>query len=159
MELHRFLARRMHRPQDIEDLVQEVYIRLLKMENADFVRNPRAYIMTIAANVANDFMTKARRTQDHLVVDSAVVEHVSENPSDYPVDRLASQISTQKQLSSALAKLPPIHQAVLLMHARDGYKYEEIAARLKVSVHQVERYLASAKQALMEVDWGREGAG
>jgi RNA polymerase sigma factor (sigma-70 family) len=86
-------------------------------------------------------------------VDSATVEHLSENPTDYPTDRLASQISTQNQLKTALAKLPPIHQAVLLMHAREGYKYDEIAKRLKVSVYQVERYLASAKQAMMEIDW------
>jgi DNA-directed RNA polymerase specialized sigma24 family protein len=40
------------------------------------------------------------------------------------------------------------------MHAREGYKYDEIAERLKVSIHQVERYLASAKQELMAIDWG-----
>jgi RNA polymerase sigma-70 factor (ECF subfamily) len=153
-DLHRFLARRMHRPQDIADLVQEVYIRLLRVENGDFVRNPRAYILRTAANVASDFMVKNRRAQEHVVIDSEMVDHVTENPSEPPSDQLATRLSTQRQLNAALAKLPPIHQAVLLMHAREGYRYDEIAERLNVSIHQVERYLASAKQELMAIDWG-----
>jgi DNA-directed RNA polymerase specialized sigma24 family protein len=54
-DLHRFPARRMHRPQDIEDLAQEVYIRLLKIDQGEFVKNPKAYILQTAANVEYDF--------------------------------------------------------------------------------------------------------
>ena len=58
-----------------------------------------------------------------------------------------------KQLNEALAKLPPQHQAVLLLFYREGYKYEEISAQLNISLDQVERYLARAKQQLLSVDW------
>jgi RNA polymerase sigma factor (sigma-70 family) len=153
-DLHRFLARRMHRPQDIEDLVQEVYIRLLKVEDDSFIRNPRNYILTTAAHVASDFVAKEQRAKKFVVIDSEVVETVSENPTELLPDQIASRLSTQKQLNAALAKLPPLHQAVLLMFYREGYKYEEIAARLKVSLDQVERYLARAKKELMAIDWG-----
>src|SRR3569832_531236 len=78
VELHRFLARRMHRPQEIEDLVLEVYLRLLKIENGDFVRNPRAYILQTAAHVAHDFMAKDRRAKEYVVIDSEIVDAVSE---------------------------------------------------------------------------------
>jgi len=156
-DLHRFLARRMHRPQDIEDLVQEVYIRLLKVEDDGLIRNPRNYILTTAAHVLSDFVAKEQRAQKFVVIDSEVVETVAENPSDIPSsDQIATRLSTQRQLNTALAKLPPLHQAVLLMFYREGYKYEEIARRLKVSVDQVERYLARAKKELMAVDWGWE---
>jgi RNA polymerase sigma factor (sigma-70 family) len=153
-DLHRFLARRMHRPQDIEDLVQEVYIRLLRVEDDTFIRNPRNYILTTAAHVVSDFIAKEQRTRKFVVVDSEMVETVTENPSELPSDQIASRLSTQKQLNAALEKLPPLHQAVLLMFYREGYKYEEIAGRLKVSVDQVERYLAHAKRAIMAIDWG-----
>jgi len=153
-ELHRFLARRMHRPEEVEDLVQETYIRLLRIENSEFIRNPRAYILQTAAHVAHDFATKDRRAKEFVVVDSEVVDAVSEHPSEPVKDQLATRLSTQKQLNAALAKLPPLHQAVLLMYAREGYSYKEIAQRLEVSLDQVERYLASAKQQLMAIDWG-----
>ena len=106
-DLHRFLARRMHRPQDIADLVQEVYIRLLRVENGDFVRNPRAYILRTASNVLSDFMAKNKRAQEHVVVDSEMVDHVTENPSELPSDQLATRLSTQKQLNAALANSRP----------------------------------------------------
>lgn len=153
-ELHRFLARRMHRSQDIEDLVQEVYIRLLKVDNDKFIRNPRSYILTTAAHVVSDFVAKERRAKKFVVIDSEVVETVSENPSELPPDQIATRLSTQKQLNAAIAKLPPLHQAVLLMFYREGYRYDEIASRLKVSLDQVERYLAHAKREIMAIDWG-----
>jgi DNA-directed RNA polymerase specialized sigma24 family protein len=39
------------------------------------------------------------------------------------------------------------------MRYREEYSYGEIAKELKVTVRQVERYLANAKEALMKVDW------
>jgi RNA polymerase sigma-19 factor, ECF subfamily len=152
-ELHRFLARRMHRPQEIEDLVQEVYIRLLKIDNGEFVRNPRAYILQTASHVFHDYFEKDRRTQQYVVTDSDVVERVSENPPELPTCELAQRLSTQKQLNTALAQLSPVHASVLLMYYREGYSYEEIASQLKVSLRQVKRYIANAKKELMAIDW------
>jgi RNA polymerase sigma factor (sigma-70 family) len=152
-ELHRFLARRMHRRDEIEDLVQEVYIRLLKIDTGEFIRNSRAYILQTASRVAHDFLEKDRRAQEYVVVDSEIVDQVTDNPSDQPSCRLAEQLSTQRQLNAALAKLSSIHAAVLLMYYREGHSYEEIAQRVKVSVRQVERYLANAKKELMDIDW------
>jgi len=152
-ELHRFLARRMHRPQDIEDLVQEVYVRLLRINDSEFIRNPRAYILQTAAHVVHDWVSKNRRAQSYVVVDSEIVDHITENPTEPTTDQLAKRLSTQRQLNAALAKLDASYQVVLLMHYREGYTYEEIATRLKISVAKVERRLASAKLALMDIDW------
>jgi RNA polymerase sigma factor (sigma-70 family) len=152
-ELHRFLARRLHRPDEVEDLVQEVYIRLLKIDNGEFVLNPRGYILKTAANVAHDYVEKDRRAKEHVVVNSEVADQSAENPPEHLTCSLAQQLNSQQQLSVALAKLAPIHASVLLMHYREGYSYEEIAERLKVSVRQVERYLANAKQEIMAIDW------
>jgi RNA polymerase sigma-19 factor, ECF subfamily len=152
-ELHRFLARRMHRPQETEDLVQEVYVRLLKIDTGEFVQNPRAYILQTAAHVFHDYQEKHRRAQQHVVIDSEVLEWASENPTEPQVCELAQRLSTQKQLNAAIAQLSPIHASVLLMYYREGYSYEEIASRLRVSLRQVKRYIANAKKALMEVDW------
>jgi RNA polymerase sigma factor (sigma-70 family) len=152
-ELHRFLARRTHRPQEVEDLAQEVYIRLLKIDAGEFVQNPRAYILQTASNLVHDFIEKDRRAKQHVVVDSEVLEQASENPLEPRACDLAQRISTQKQLNAAIAQLAPIHAAVLLMYYREGYSYDEIANQLKVSLRQVKRYIAHAKKALMQLDW------
>jgi RNA polymerase sigma-70 factor (ECF subfamily) len=152
-ELHRFLVRRMRKPQEVEDLMQEVYIRLLKIDSGEFVQNPRAYILQTASHVFHDYLERDLRAQQHVVVDSEVLEHASENPSEPPVCELAQRLSDQKQLNAAIAQLSPIHAAVILLYYREGYSYEEIAARLKVSLRQVKRYIANAKKALLEADW------
>src|SRR6185437_10937455 len=83
-DLHRFLARRMHTPEDIEDLAQEVYIRLPKIDNGEFVQNPKAYILQTASNVEHDFREKDRRAQRYVIVDSQMADEVSAALSDGP---------------------------------------------------------------------------
>jgi RNA polymerase sigma factor (sigma-70 family) len=153
--LHAFLARRMHKPQDddVKDLVQEVYMQLLKANNTALVRNPVAYIMTTAAHVAEKFGKRDKRARHYVCADSELMEFAAENPLEPPTDQMARRLSTQKQLNAALARLPPVYQLVLLRFYRDGLSYVEIRRELKISIHQVERYLAHAKEQLMAIDW------
>ncbi|MEG1679712.1 MAG: sigma factor, partial [Stenotrophomonas sp.] len=60
-ELHRYLRRRVNEAQDLGDLVQEVYLRLLRVQNIETVRNPLAYIYGIAAHVASEFNMRQRQ--------------------------------------------------------------------------------------------------
>jgi RNA polymerase sigma factor (sigma-70 family) len=153
--LHSFLMHRMHRAQDkdVDDLVQEVWIRLLKANKTEYVRDPLAYVLTIGAHVAERFGRRDRRTQEYVAVDSELAEFLSENPANPPADTLAERLSTERQLLNALQKLPALYQAVLIMFYRDGYKYTEIAEALNISIHKVERYLAEAKDAIIAIDW------
>ena len=143
----------MHRPQETEDLVQEVYVRLLKIDDGDFVENPKAYILQTAAHVFHDYYAKSRRSQRHIVVDSETLERVAETLPESADRDPAHRLSTETQLSAVLAQLKPIHAAVILMYYREGYSYEEMAQRLTLSSRQVKRYLANAKQELMAMDW------
>jgi RNA polymerase sigma factor (sigma-70 family) len=158
--LHSFLMRRMHRAQDkdVDDLVQEVWIRVLKASKTEYVRDPLAYVLTIGAHVAERFGKQDKRTQEYVAVDSELAEFLSENPASPPADDLAERLSTERQLLTALAKLPARYQAVLIMFYRDGYKYTEIAKEMRISIHRVERYLAEAKEAIAAIDWRADGS-
>jgi DNA-directed RNA polymerase specialized sigma24 family protein len=81
------------------------------------------------------------------------MEFASENPPDPPTDQVARRLSTQRQVAAAITQLPSLYQAVLLKFYRDGRTYVEISHELKISVHQVERYLANAKEQFMAMDW------
>jgi len=54
-ELQRFLARRVGHAQDADDLAQEVFARLLRVRDADLVRNPLSYLLGIATHVVREF--------------------------------------------------------------------------------------------------------
>ena len=49
--LHRFLMKRLPDTHGAEDLVQEVYTRLLRIKDKRLVRSPQAYAFRIASNL------------------------------------------------------------------------------------------------------------
>ena len=151
IELHRFLLRRLRRAEDADDLAQEVYMRLLRRNRDEPVLNPRAYVYRIAAHVVAEFRTRSEHGQDTVVFDSEAVERAEA----WEPDVLAERLSMQRQLERALAELPPTHQAVFLLHKRDGHSHEEIAAKLKLSPHTVEKYLIQAKARMRTMKWDR----
>lgn len=142
-ELHRFLVRRLRGDQDAGDLAQEVYLRLLRLEQGELVRQPLAYVYTIASHVAHQF--RMRTVQSPVTFDSEAVEVAAEDPEQALPDQLAEQLSAERQVDILLRDLPKMHRAVLVLCKRDGMSYEEIAAKLGISVHTVKKYLYEAK--------------
>src|SRR5687767_10362448 len=72
-ELYRFLSVRMRNAAaDVPDLVQEVFLRLLRIDDYDAIRNPQAYLYTIASHVLHQHALK--RTSAPQRVDVADVE-------------------------------------------------------------------------------------
>ncbi len=153
-ELHRFLLRRLRRPQDAEDLAQEVFMRLSRIDDGEFVENPRAYLFGIASHVVFEFRMRGR-LKEWLVFDSDAAEAAAEQPSQSARDELAERLSLQQQLTAALGRLPPLQLAVFLLHKRDGYSYEEIAGRLGLSVRRIESHIAQARSLLRKMHWDR----
>src|SRR5262245_12055701 len=66
--LKRFLARFFSRPQDIEDVAQETYLRAFDAERAgEEVRSPKAFLFRIAKNLAlNELARKSRLLTDYI---------------------------------------------------------------------------------------------
>ena len=64
--LRRFLERRHGgTAADIDDIAQEVFLRLLKYERAELIDCPPAYLFRIAANVSADWAMRASRRMPH----------------------------------------------------------------------------------------------
>src|SRR5438105_1373574 len=127
--LHRYLARRLSRPQDVDDLAQEVFIRLARLSKPELVQKPRAYLCSIASNLVREFRLRAAREQDQLIFDSEILDDAAEQPSQAPPEDLAERLDLQRQLQRALERLPPVQCAVLLMAKRDGLSHKEIARK------------------------------
>ena len=52
-------------PGDIDDLAQEVFLRLLRYSDDIAVDNPQGYLFRIAANVANEWRERSRVRKPH----------------------------------------------------------------------------------------------
>ncbi len=145
-ELRRFLLRRVGQSQDADDLAQEVFARLLRVQNADLVRKPLAYLLGIAANVVSEF--RQRKQQDPVLFDSEVSEEIGANLEEATAQGLAEQLDIQTRLERAFRQLPPTHRLVLLLVKRDGLSYSEAAQTANLSVHTVEKYVVEARASL-----------
>ncbi len=153
LQLHRYLARRLRRPQDVDDLAQEVYLRLLRLGNENRVRKPLPFLYGIAAHVLADFNMENVSEREHLTFDDEAVHAWSQSSAGMAPEELTERLNLQQQIERALAKLPRMHAAVLLAHKRDGLSYKEVAQRLNLSVHTVEKYLTQAKARIRMMSW------
>jgi RNA polymerase sigma-19 factor, ECF subfamily len=152
-ELHRYLVRRLQNPQDVDDLAQEVYMRLMRVDEKKLIREPLAFLYGIAAHVVADFWIGAER--EHRGAGAEPLDDCIDDESLTLPDDLAERLNLQQQLERAIAQLPPLHAAVLLAHKRDGLSYEEVAAKLRISVHTVEKYVTQAKARIRTMQWER----
>lgn len=148
-ELHRYLLRRLREPQDVDDLAQEVYLRLLRLDENKDVEKPLAFLYGVAAHVLSDFRSTARHGE-YVPLDT-----VDECSLAGTIPDETERLNLQQQLEYALSQLPPTHAAVLLAHKRDGLSYEEVAARLNLSIHTVEKYITQAKARIRLMPWER----
>jgi len=149
-ELHRYLSRRLMQRQDAEDLAQEVYLRLLRVDAAKRVQKPVAYIFGIASHVVADFKSGVRQGHERLEDCDDEPDEGASSPDD-----LADRLNLQQQLERAFARLPETHAKVLIAHKHRGLSYEEVAVELGLSIHTVEKYVTQAKALIRTMTWER----
>jgi RNA polymerase sigma factor (sigma-70 family) len=140
--LQAFLYKRVRRHPDAAELAQEVYVRMLRLADTSAIRNPEAYLYTVASNLAKEHSRQASRDTRVVDVDDPLVqEQLAELPA------FAGQIDTERRvrrLREVLRQLPAKCQAAVVLQYWDGLSYEEIAERLGVSSHMVKKYLSQA---------------
>jgi RNA polymerase sigma-70 factor (ECF subfamily) len=140
--LQAFLFRRVRKHPDAAELAQEVYVRMLRVPDMESVRNPEAYLYTVASNLAKEHARHERRDGDVVNVDDPLVqEQLAELPS------YAGQLDAQeriKRLREVLHQLSPKCQAAVVLQYWHGLSYEEIGLRLGVSTNMVKKYLSQA---------------
>jgi RNA polymerase sigma-19 factor, ECF subfamily len=153
-ELHRWLLYRLRKPEEADDVMQEVFARALRVGSPDYVRKPLSYLFGIAFHVISEH--KIREDREHLIsLDSHEAESLHHHPEFVLPDELADRMNLQRQLERALMKLPRHYRTVILLCKRDGMTYEEAAAASGLSVHTIETYLIRAKAELMALTWDR----
>lgn len=148
--LRLFLQVRTPTGMDIEDIQQEVYVRLLRLENPleQLSKQPetlRSYLFTIAGNLIRDRLrrAKARRSELHESFD----EQCSDSDMDGPEARLTESRQYQK-MKRALSRLPAKTRQAFILSRYKHYSYRDISECMNVSISTVEKYIAEALNML-----------
>ena len=141
-ELGQFLRRYMHIQQDIDDCVQETFLRVWRQEQQGALKDEaRGYLFTTALNVARD---RHRRNHVRCVGAHEVLSDEMADEAGLDAESAAHWRHGVRQLEAALAGLRPSTRAVFLLHHLERLTYPEIARRQGVTTRTVEREMARA---------------
>jgi RNA polymerase sigma factor (sigma-70 family) len=141
-QLRRFLVTRVRNVADVPDLIQEIFLRLLRIPDHEAIRSPEAYLFTIARHVVQQHTLR----QAAAPVSAQLKEMLTQPQAVSSVDP-EMEVSAQQclaQMERALEQLSPKARATYLLHQRDELPLHEIGARLGISRSMAKKYLAQA---------------
>jgi RNA polymerase sigma factor (sigma-70 family) len=141
--LRRFLVTKgASRVADLDDISQEVFLRLLRYDSAEVIEHPQASLQRIAANVAAEWAVRPSHRLEHdpRWLEALVVEGSPEDQLDRAV--------AHRELKNALLALSPRERSVLRLHFEEGQSYSEIAAHLGLTLRIVRRDFESSFRKL-----------
>lgn len=145
-----FFRRRVREPQDAEDLTHEVFLRLMRRDEAVPVDNPEIYVFRIAANLLRD---RARRAASHLTSEHTSLEDLVENTTeartieaalleDRGPERILLSRESLMAVVRALDELGPLTRDIFLLVRLEKIKHRDIAAAYGMAVRTVEKHVA-----------------
>lgn len=138
--LARYFRARVRSAADIDDMVQEVFLRLAARRGGGALEAPENYLFTVAASVLNDsFRRAARRGGTHAEFDEAL--HAE---ADFSPERLFLGQERLRMVERALHELPERTRVVFVLHRFEEMSYAQIARRLQVSVSAIEKHMIKA---------------
>ena len=146
---------------DVEELLQETYARLLTAgaSNEPEVRSVRAFSLTVARNVAFDWLRHKQVVPIELVADMEAMDILDERDQ---IDAIVNSHQELMMLVKAVQQLPERCRQVFTLRKVYGYSQKEIAARMNITENTVEQQLIKAArhcaQALFDQPIGERPA-
>jgi RNA polymerase sigma factor (sigma-70 family) len=145
-QLRRYLLSRVRNAADVPDIVQEVFLRMMRVPNVESVRSPEAYLFTVAQHVVQQHTLKQSAAPPSSDLARLLGERQPDSYADPALEVHAEQCL--QRLQGGLDRLPPKVRATFLLSRRDGLSFDEIAVRLGTTRHMVKKYLMKALKQL-----------
>ena len=133
--LKRYLSRFIYKPEDIEDMTQETFLRAYSATQKRKIDFPKAYLFKVARNVAFAELSKKNRQ---------LTDYLEELPAEELGDgtTIDDELMAQQRVKlycDAIAEMPPRCRRVFLMRKVHAMSHKDIATELGVTVSAVER--------------------
>jgi RNA polymerase sigma factor (sigma-70 family) len=124
-----------------EEIVQEAFLRTYVQ--GDKVRAPRAFLFSIARNLAFD-----RKRHERIAATESTddVESLMRPEPSTPLEDLLVADEASRLLKEAVDRLPPRCQVAFKLKVFHGFSYREIGEQLGVSEKTVEKHVAQGLQ-------------
>ncbi|AWB68960.1 RNA polymerase subunit sigma-70 [Saccharobesus litoralis] len=128
---------------EVEDIVQETYVKVCQQVDSNDLHNPRSFMMKTAKNLALDYL---KRAETRLVsgYDESFETGVEEifNPSH----DTCTQAQNNQELATfcqAVSLLPTQTRKAFVLKRVFGYSQKEIAQELNIAEKTVEKHISN----------------
>lgn len=128
-------------PKEIEDIVQETYVRICAVKKTEQILHPRSFLYRTARNLALDHLKRAEtRVNVSMEDESLGLDMIGED-----VDQVYNQVSATQEFElfcEAVRHLPLQCRKAFVLKKVYGYSQKEISENLKISENTVEKHIA-----------------
>jgi RNA polymerase sigma factor (sigma-70 family) len=121
------------------DLLHDTFMRLLVREEIIQVKEPKAFLTTVAKRVLIDYWRREQIEQAYQEALMLIPEAYAPDPEEQYVF-----LETLLAIDKLLDGLPVVVKRAFLYFQLDGLKQNEIADKLNISLSTVKRYLVQA---------------
>ncbi|KIY41933.1 RNA polymerase sigma factor [Pseudomonas sp. 10-1B] len=137
--LRGWLLKRLECQHQAADLAQDTFLRLLGRDTLHGLREPRAFLATVAKGLVVDHYR--RLSLERAWLDSLAALPEPEAPS---AEARVLVLETLVEIDRMLDGLKPKVRSAFLLSQLDGLTYPQIAEQLGISLSSVQQYMTQA---------------
>lgn len=153
--VYTFALYNLQRPEEAEDVTQDVLIKLWKHHEGVDPERLGAWVMRVARNACIDVVRK-RQTYGAVFAREVEVEVAANFTAVEPdAEKSVERLEFRKELEDALAELEDPFRSIVIMREIQDMKYNEIADALEIPLNTVKVYLHRGRRMLRDALKGR----
>ena len=130
-------------PKEIEDIVQETYVRVCQIEKKERITEPRSFLFRTARNLALDYVKKAETRLTGGVDD---IDSFTPGASNGLTDETFGKVTSNEEFGlfcESVRMLPLKCRRAFVLKKVYGYTQREIAREMNVSEKTVEKHISA----------------
>jgi len=151
-EVYKYIASKVRKYEDAEEITQDVFIRCNKHLAVYDVRKAKltTWLYTIANNMIIDHYRKANENVVNVgqFADAETGREVFQFVSDNMADSNVQNGELMTAINRAMSKLKPKQKEVAIMYFKDNQQYNEIAKVLEIPLNSVKATIFRIREAL-----------
>ncbi|MDT9600662.1 RNA polymerase sigma factor [Sphingosinicella rhizophila] len=143
--LRRYFERRVSNREDVPDLVQDVLMRLARLEDLSTLEQPEHYLFRTASSALRDQLRKdaTHHRRAHVAFDAE-----AHGGSDFSPERVLAGRQALAAVHATLRTLPERTRDIFVLRMFEEQKTAEVAAAIGISTRAVESHYARALAAV-----------
>ena len=145
-EIINFIAVRIMDATEAEDIVQDIFLRLLRGHHLMTPDTIPALVYTMARHAVSDHYRRRRVYEEY----EHYIQASDFKPQTLDIESIYSAQQIVERMERSLARLPKACCEIYRLHIYDGMKVSAIAKELSLPYKQVENRLGQARKAVRQ---------